>query len=207
MPAGSIERTNARKEEIINACEKLYHTMSFKEITLKEISRETSFSRTSIYNYFQTKEEIFLALLKREYDFWIARLNEMTEAKSSMSNEELADVLARTLDERRQLLKIMSMNHYDLEENSRIELLTEFKVSYGKAMKTVMQILEMFRPDMDLKKREEFIYSFFPFMFGIYPYTVVTEKQKEAMTRAGVDYTYSSIYNLTFTTVKRLLDN
>lgn len=34
MPAGSIERINARKEEIINACEKLYQTMSFKEITL-----------------------------------------------------------------------------------------------------------------------------------------------------------------------------
>lgn len=122
-------------------------------------------------------------------------------------NNEIADVLARTLDERRQLLKIMSMNHYDLEENSRIELLTEFKASYGKALKTVMQILERFRPDMDFKKREEFIYSFFPFMFGIYPYTVVTEKQKEAMARAGVDYIYSSVYNLTFTTVKRLLDN
>lgn len=71
MPASSSERINARKEEIINACEKLYQTMSFKEITLKEIGSETSFSRTSIYNYFQTKEEIFLALLKREYDQWI----------------------------------------------------------------------------------------------------------------------------------------
>ena len=84
MPAGSIERTNARKEEIINACEKLYHTMSFKEITLKEISRETTFSRTSIYNYFQTKEEIFLALLKREYDSWIEQLCEAMESKETI---------------------------------------------------------------------------------------------------------------------------
>lgn len=83
MPAGSIERTNARKEEIINACEKLYHTMSFKEITLKEISRETTFSRTSIYNYFQTKEEIFLALLKREYDLWILEDGENDRKKRS----------------------------------------------------------------------------------------------------------------------------
>ncbi len=35
MPSGSPERINARKEEIINACEKLYQSMSFKEITLK----------------------------------------------------------------------------------------------------------------------------------------------------------------------------
>lgn len=207
MPAGSTERINARKEEIINACEKLYQTMSFKEITLKEIGKETSFSRTSIYNYFQTKEEIFLALLKREYDTWIMQLQEVIDTKEAMSDEEIADTLAKTLNDRQQLLKIMSMNHYDLEENSRMEMLIDFKVSYGKALKTVAQMLEKFRPDMDLERRAAFIYSFFPFMFGIYPYTVVTDKQKEAMEKADVDYLYSSVYDLTFTTVKRLLQN
>lgn len=207
MPAGSIERTNARKEEIINACEKLYQTMSFKDITLKEIGKETSFSRTSIYNYFQTKEEIFLALLKREYDAWIRELCEAMESEETMTDDQIADVLARTLDNHRQLLKIMSMNHYDLEENSRMELLVEFKVSYGNAMKTVMAMLAKFRKDMDIEKRREFVYSFFPFMFGIYPYTVVTEKQKEAMKLAGVNYTYSSLYDLTFVAARRMLKN
>ena len=51
-----------------------------------------------------------------------------------------------------QLLKIMSMNHYDLEENSRMELLVEFKVSYGNALRTVGAMLEKFRTDMDEKK-------------------------------------------------------
>ena len=74
MPKGSEELTNARKDEIINACAALYETMSFREITLKEIGRQTSFTRTSIYNYFQTKEEIFLALLQREYEAWISDL-------------------------------------------------------------------------------------------------------------------------------------
>ena len=45
MPKGSPELTNARKEEIIAACRKLYETMSFKEITLKEIGQQTSFTR------------------------------------------------------------------------------------------------------------------------------------------------------------------
>ena len=52
----SEELKGARREEIINACEKLYQTLSFKEITMKEISVDTSFTRPSIYNYFQTKE-------------------------------------------------------------------------------------------------------------------------------------------------------
>ncbi|MBQ7671297.1 MAG: TetR/AcrR family transcriptional regulator, partial [Clostridia bacterium] len=56
------ESPQVREEEILNACEKLYERMNFKEITIKEIGAETSFSRPSIYNYFQTKEEIFLKL-------------------------------------------------------------------------------------------------------------------------------------------------
>ena len=130
MPKGSPELTNARREEIINACKKLYQTMSFKEITLKEISNETSFTRTSIYNYFQTKEEIFLALLQREYELWNDELNEMIKSFSALTKDEFADKLARSLENRSQLLKLMSMNHYDMETGSRPERLAEFKAAY-----------------------------------------------------------------------------
>ncbi|MFQ9984923.1 MAG: TetR/AcrR family transcriptional regulator [Lachnospiraceae bacterium] len=65
MPKGSEELTEARTQEIISACEELYKTMNFKDITLKEIGSVTSFTRTSIYNYFRTKEVIFLALLQK----------------------------------------------------------------------------------------------------------------------------------------------
>ena len=205
MPAGSIERTNARKDEIINACEKLYQTMSYKEMKLQDIANETSFSRTSIYNYFQTKEEIFLALLKREYDLWVKDLCEIMESRDAMNNDEIAGALAATLDRRHQLLKIMSMNHYDLEENARLEMLVEFKVSYGNALRQVMALLAKYRQDMDVERRQRFIYSFFPFMFGIYPYTVVTDKQKKAMEQAGVNNTYSSLYDLAYHAAKGML--
>lgn len=48
MPRGSAELTNARREEIISACKELYKTMSFKDITIKEIANYTSFTRPSI---------------------------------------------------------------------------------------------------------------------------------------------------------------
>ena len=42
----------SRKDEIVKAVEKLYQTMNFKDITLNEIADLTTFTRTSIYNYF-----------------------------------------------------------------------------------------------------------------------------------------------------------
>lgn len=205
MPKGSEELTAARKEEIITACAELYQTMSFKEITIKEIGNETTFTRTSIYNYFQTKEEIFLALLQREYELWVNRLRQLRAEHEKMTGEEFADALARSLEERKNLLKIMSMNHYDMEENSRLERLTEFKVAYGKSLAEVRNCLDQFFPEMTVQDKQDFIYSFFPFMFGIYPYTVVTEKQREAMTKAKVSYVYMTIYEITYAEVKKLL--
>lgn len=205
MPKGSEELTAARKEEIITACAELYKTMSFKDITIKEIGNATTFTRTSIYNYFQTKEESFLALLQREYELWIRRLKQILAEHERMTGAEFADALAHSLEKRENLLKIMSMNHYDMEDNSRIERLIEFKVVYGQSLAEVRNCLDKFFPEMMVQDKQDFIFSFFPFMFGIYPYTVVTEKQRKAMTQAKVNYVYMSIYEITYAEVKKLL--
>ena len=140
MPARSEERTNARKEEIINACEMLYQTMNFKDITIKEIGNVTSFSRTSIYNYFETKEEIFLALLKREYDAWILDLHKIVEEHESMDDEQIASAIAKSLDQRHQLLKILSismMQQHLLVNRIRVILV---KPTISLAMTKVKQV-------------------------------------------------------------------
>lgn len=205
MPRGSKELTNARKEEIIQACASLYESMSFKDITIKEIGTVTSFTRTSIYNYFQTKEEIFLALLQQEYEKWIVDLDEITATHKAMTDDTLAQELARSLEKRTLLLKLMSMNHYDMEENSRLERLVEFKTAYGNSIRALDRLLEKFCPQMIPANRQEFLYAFLPFVYGVYPYTVVTDKQKEAMEKAGTNFVYMSIYEMVYTCTKRLL--
>ncbi len=205
MPKGSPELTEARREEIVNACEKLYQTMSFKEITMGQIGRATSFTRTSIYNYFQTKEEIFLALLKREYELWIASLKKTMAEVPAMTKDEFASMLAHSLEERAQLLKILSMNHYDMETGSRPEHLEAFKVAYGASIRAVMDCLTQYFPEMSIRQKQDFIYTFFPFLFGIYPYTYVTPKQRAAMEEAGVNYVFMSIYEISFHCIRKLL--
>lgn len=205
MPKGSPELTAARKEEIINACEQLYKTMSFKDITLKEIGNVTSFTRTSIYNYFQTKEEIFLALYEREYVRWNADLQSILNENGKLTKAQLADKIASSIAKREQLLKLLSMNNYDMEANSRPELLVSFKVAYGESIKNMNRLLTKNCPDMSEQEIRSFIYVFFPFMFGIYPYTSVTEKQREAMKNAKVDFVYQTIFEITYNCILRLL--
>ena len=205
MVKGTPELIADRREAIINACEKLYQTKSFREITLKEIGSEVPFSRPTIYNYFQTKEEIFLALFQREYEHWNEDLTTILEDHDAMDRQSLADQIAESLANRIQLLKLLSMNNYDMEANSRIELLTDFKKAYGHSMRLMCMLLNKFCPELSVADIQNFIYLFFPFMIGIYPYTAVTDKQRTAMQEAGVDYVYQSVYELTCSCLIRLL--
>ena len=202
MPKGSPELTALRKEEIVNACERLYQTMSFKEITIKDIGAVTSFTRTSIYNYFQTKEEIFLALMQREYEHWAEEMNELAVENENMTAESFSDAIARSLEKHEQLLKLLAMNHYDMEESSRPERLTEFKVAYGASLDAVRVCVRKFFPETDC---ESFIFVFFPFLFGVYPYSVATQKQIDAMRDAKMDLRMHSIYEIIYSCVMQLL--
>ena len=205
MPKGSAELTNSRREEIIAACRKLFQSMSYKEITIKEIAEETSFTRPSIYNYFETKEEIFLALFQAEYEAFAEELNLLCEERESLSPDELASALAQALDRRPMLLKLLSMNLYDMEENARLERLVEFKTAYRDFISAVDHCLQKFCPTLGEKSRQTFLYSFLPFMFGLYPYTMATDKQKAAMEKAGIAYAPVSTYELAYAGIRVLL--
>lgn len=205
MPKGSDALIASRKEEIVSACAQLYEHMGFKEITLGDIGKRTSFTRTSIYNYFQTKEEIFLALLQREYEAWISDLEAEMAKQRTLSADALAGMLADTLQRRRCMLKLMSMNLYDMEGNSRMENLVAFKRVYARSMMTVSRCLQSWMPAMKEEDIQDFLYAFFPFLFGVYPYTEVTEKQEAAMAAAQVSYGRYSIREIIYAFVIRLL--
>lgn len=197
---------DARREEIINSCEELYKNENFKDITIKQIGEKTSFSRTSIYNYFQTKEEIFLALFKREYEKWIEDLNKIYNENDKLSKEEFASNLAHTIENRPTLLKLLSMNLYDMEDNSREEDLVDFKESYGNSVKVIKNCLDKFAINMREEEKQEFLFLFFPFMYGIYPYTFATDKQKEAMRKANIPFKKTTIYDIAYKEILKLLD-
>lgn len=203
----TVSHGDKRKYEIVRACRELYQNMSFKDITIKEISKYTSFSRPSIYNYFATKESIFLEIFREEYALWCEDMEKILAKYTKLDVTSFADKLAKTLENRPVLLKLLSMNLYDLEENCLLDNLTVFKQEYKHALDTVEHLLVVYFPQMRKSDRNKFIYIFFPFMFGLYPYANVTQKQKQAMISAGVKFPTKRVYDFAYQTIFSLLNN
>ncbi len=177
---------NARKEEIISVCEKLYKKTSFKDITVRDIGKETSVGRTSFYTYFQTKDEIFLTILAREYNEWAQELINLTKLSKTIKKDDLAQAIADTLDGRTLFLKILAENPFDMEVNCRKECLKEYKDAYANAVAALIEVLDRFCPKMKAADKQEFVYAFLPFLHGLYPYTAQADKQKAAFKGAGI---------------------
>ena len=196
MPKGSPELTNARRTEIMNACTELYETMNFKQITMKEFGSVTSFSRPTIYNYFQTKEEIFLALFEQEYELWNDDLQKICSENEMLTKEQLADLIAASLQKRALMLKILSVNLYDMEENSRLERLVSFKETFWKTVNSFTALMRKFCVQMDDARIEQLSLAFFAYMQGIYPYAYSTDYQKKAMEQAGMPCRKTDIYEM-----------
>ena len=205
MPRGSPELTKSRKEEIMQACRQLYESRTFKEITLKDIGKITSFSRPSIYNYFETKEEIFLGIFEEEYVLWTEDLQRITDDNDRLTREEIAEEIAKTLAKRKLLLKLLSVNLYDMEEHSRMERLVSFKKAYGNSRDVLAGLIKKFYPRISNKELDQFVFTFLPYLHGVYPYAFATEKQIEAMEKAEIRYYKTTIEDLVYTGLLKIL--
>ena len=61
------------------------------------------------------------------------------------------------------MLKIQTMNLYEIEENSRRECLVSFKRSFYQAMCAFDDCLGAYLPQMEEQTRQEIRFAFFPF--------------------------------------------
>lgn len=207
MPKGSPELTEKRKDEILNACEKMYRAQGFYGVSIKEISSGISLTRPAIYNYFETKEEILLGLLSREYDLWCRQLEELLPKAHGYTKQQLSEAIAHTLEDKDVLLRILNMNLFEIELNSRVERLAEFKKLYLRSVTALSAVLRTYQPEVSSIECEDFCDSFCALLFGIYPFAFHTDKQKEAMSLAGVAFREPTVYQMVYKSLLRLISD
>ena len=196
-----------RREEIIQSARTLYETMPYWQITFRDVAQGITFGRSSIYNYFHTKEEIFLGVLQKEYELWNADIQTILTMDQPLDIDGYAKVLAKTIAKREIMLKLLAMNIYELENHSRKENLVEFKVAYGATIDSIGKTLTRYFPNMSENDHVQFIYLLYPYLMGVYNYTHVEPYQKEAMDSVGIQHYDFTTEALVESLIKRILQS
>ena len=95
-------------ERILDSAEKLFVEKGYTGTSINDIAKEADFSRTSIYQYFTSKEEIYLHILERYTEPLTERLQQATADALTVS-----DKIRAFLDELRKMKREKS-NFFEL---------------------------------------------------------------------------------------------
>jgi AcrR family transcriptional regulator len=185
--ARSEEQIEYRIREIIEATSHLYETHRFESITFAMIAEEADFTRSNLYRYFNTKEEIFLELLKHDMANWRSDILE-TLSEKDLSVAEFADLWVALLLKHKRMVKLSAILYTLLEPNVSLEALIAFKRKILDEVAMIVEHLTMVLPFESAEVATEFLFTQLALAIGAYPMTDLTANQKEAMDVTGMGF-------------------
>jgi AcrR family transcriptional regulator len=158
--ARTDEQIASRQEEIISICDAIYREKGYEAVHFRAVSRKTSISRPSLYNYYKKKEEIFLDILQRDFTKWTEELKTHFDAVSEMTKEEFCVFLADTLVKHEEYFELLAVYMPSIEKNSSLKKLTTFKKEIQPFSKVFLEGLDKFSPKRKTNKKGDFISIF-----------------------------------------------
>ena len=183
--ARTDEQKEVRYAEIIAAAKRLFDGMGYDEITLASIAKEAEFTRSNLYKYYKTKDEIFLEIIIGYMAAWREDLQQSFQGKEFSINE-FAHIMARSYREHEKLLDSLTVLFVFIEKNVSLENLTEFKRGLKQEMEALVEMLCQAMPALSPQQALEFIIMQVAAANGLYPMTTLTEKQQQAANDSGL---------------------
>ena len=139
--ARSNEQKAERLAQVKAALEHQFATRPYHEITLTTLADELGWSRTNLYKYVSTKEEVFLAVVGDKRDAFMGALMAALPAGCGFDNGTIATVWAGIAAAHYDYFRYGDLLFSVIETNVGIDKLREFKRGY-------YEILEPFSNQM-----------------------------------------------------------
>jgi len=122
------EQKEARREEILQAAFTLYSESSFEKASIAAVARQAGIAKGTVYLYFQTKEEIFLAIGAGIIEKTFDRIDRtLLDIPDNSAIEVVVGALGGSLEKDPIILRLVSIIHAILEKNVAFETILEFK--------------------------------------------------------------------------------
>jgi AcrR family transcriptional regulator len=116
---------------------------------MAEVAADAGLAKGSVYGYFRTKEQLFLALTDLEVGAWLQDLNIRLGAMGSPDLDAVTDVLCQSVSERPLLTPLLTILHSVLEHNIDQESVIQFKtglITRGSLTGTQLESVLPFLP-------------------------------------------------------------
>lgn len=117
-----------RREDLLNAAAQAFDALDYDAITMASVAGRAGVAKGTAYLYFNTKEELFLAVMQADMVGWFDAFDAFLARPVPADRvAALVEGLAVTLEQRPRLLRLIGLAHAVLERNVNDEVAQRFK--------------------------------------------------------------------------------
>ncbi len=156
--ARTDENKNERKEAIYEAAFTLFKKNGYDKVSFNGIASQAGFTKSNMYRYFSSKEEIFLNVFSTLFKDWFEDCTKgLKGLKQNEAIEKFSKSWVDTLMAHPQFLDLTPLLFLALEKNSSFEQLLEFKrMSKDLLFRITVEISRVY-PDIDAERAFKFL--------------------------------------------------
>ncbi len=126
--ARTDEKKNERKEAIYQAAFTLFKKNGYDKVSFNGIAVEAGFTKSNMYRYFSSKDDIFLSVFADLFGKWVASFSQQLQSlEQEVEGKVFAQIWVSSLLEQPKLLDLMPILFTSLERNSSFEQLLALK--------------------------------------------------------------------------------
>ena len=182
--ARTPDQQEERRQEILAAAATLFRELTYEEVGLNAIAREAGFTKSNIYRYFTSREEIFLSLFLVDFSEWA---NEFIEVLKTFSvdtpAEELAEAWVEVLIKHERMLDLTPLLSVALERNTSESVLFHFKVKTHQLLARLVDGLTVPLPMMSAEQGSALFTRVHGLVAGLWPFAKPNETMEAVLRR------------------------
>ncbi|CAM3191807.1 TetR/AcrR family transcriptional regulator [Deinococcus saxicola] len=145
MRARSLAEKQQRRADILCAAEDLWTTTPYADLSMNQVASAAQLAKGTLYLYFDTKEELFLALVDSHLAVWIARAAALLEERRPRTPAQLADVLLEAGQDSHSVRRLLVLLGTVLERRVRPELLQVFYQNLNGHLERLLALMPLER--------------------------------------------------------------
>jgi AcrR family transcriptional regulator len=147
--AKSQQQKLHRVKTILDSAERLYEKNFLELPSAIEIANETGIAKGSLYNYFRTKESIFLTLLERHLQLWVEDIEKGMRQYESVTIEDITHYLTHYWIQNPIFGQLMRISDAILEPKVEAKDLSNYQTRVSNDLKRLTLVFKELNKDIE----------------------------------------------------------
>lgn len=144
--ATNPEDKELRREAILDAAEQLWLAQSEGMFNVADIAKSAGLAKGTVYLYFRSKEELFLAIHERHVATFFTRMKERAESEQTMTLDDMFNVNRNFLLDFPAFLPVATLCHGLLERQIPLETAFAFEERTYTRLDDIVAVLKQHFP-------------------------------------------------------------